>query len=259
MAARYEELRDKLLSWSNRDLEVFGSTEVAEGATDSKAHGQLYDFLRYAADKAYRTLRVPPLEKIYRVTLTDTHITNKCIGIPSDLTEFISITKIGQLQEDGTIRQLVCPIVYNEKVDYRTYRDSYAQHKTNFYWTRQRGNILFDDYGLTAGDVFEIYYYGRLTALNAVYPVDEVTVAAGIYPDLDATPSVEIVNWLRDENERIVLFGALAEAFTFLGEDEMTAKYMQLFKQEIDELNREEEMRKVSGGNIQVQYTSYLL
>ena len=257
MADRYDALVQKLLNWSNRDREVFGSTTTIQDQ-------QLKDFLRYAADKAYRTLRIPPLEKIYRITITQTHVDNKCFGIPSDLTEFISITKIGQQQRDAdgvatTINQLVYPVVYNEKVDYRTYRDSLAHKNTAYHWTRQRGNILFDNFGLVVDDVFEIYYYGRLTELDAVYPVDATTVAAGIYPDLDATPSVEVVNWLRDENERIVLFGALSEAFSYLGEDDMQAKYLQMFQQEIDELNREETMRTASGGNVQVQYSSGLI
>ena len=271
MATRYTELRDKLLNWTNRDPEVFGSTMVAEGATDSQSNAQLYDFLKYAADKAYRTLRIPPLEKVYRVTVDSEAATNSCIGIPSDLTEFISITKIGQsckIGEDAAvITQRINPIVYNEKIDYRTYRDSYAERTGIHYWTRQRGKILFanmppqvnyeaieDNNGVVTvtADVFEIYYYGRLTALNAVYP-------AGTMVDGNDIGGMEIVNWLRDENERILLFGALSEAFSYLGEDDMQAKYLQMFQQEIDELNREEEMRKSSGGNIQTQYSSFLI
>ena len=272
MAVHYEELRDKLLSWSNRDLEVFGSTTPLQTVSDpsfvnangdnwSRAEAQLYDFLRYAADKAYRTLRIPPLEKVYRITITADHVLNKCFGIPGDLTEFISISKIGQVQDDGTIIQIPCPVVYNEKVDYRTYRDSLAHKNTAYHWTRQRGNILFDDFGLQIGDVFELYYYGRLPALHALYPADTI-VSRPTADDPDATEDIsnhEIPNWLRDENERIVLFGGLAEAFSFLGEDDMQAKYLQMFQQEIDELNREETMRTASGGNTQIQYSSGLI
>ena len=272
MAARYEELRDKLLSWSNRDAEVFGSivplTTVsdtsfvnADGTNWSRAEAQLYDFLKYAADKAYRTLRIPVLEKVYRITITADHVTNKCFGIPADLTEFISITKIGQLQDNGVINQLVCPVVYNEKVDYRTYRDPLAHKNTAYHWTRQRGNILFDDFGLAVNDVFELYYYGRLTSLHATYPTGTI-IPAPTDDDPDATRDIsgmEIPNWLRDENERIVLFGGLSEAFSYLGEDDMQAKYLQMFQQEIDELNREETMRTASGGNTQIQYSSGLI
>ena len=293
MADRYDELVVKLLNWSNRDRDVFGNTTAIQDQ-------QLYDFLKYAADKAYRTLRVPPLEKVYRITITEAQVLNKCFGVPADLTEFISITKIGQLQDDGTIRQLVCPVVYNEKVDYRTYRDSLAHHNTANYWTRQRDQILIDDFGLAAGDVFEVYYYGRLSAINSRYPVTaqvynlnpnllimQTTTGDGsqtgealylvttstttvAYDTMDQVPDgstavttyfigEEIPNWLRDENERILLFGALSEAFSYLGEDDMQGKYLQMFQQEIDELNREERMRTASGGNTQIQYSSGLI
>ena len=48
---------------------------------------------------------------------------------------------------------------------------------------------------------------------------------------------INVPNWLREENERVVLFGALQEAFTYLQEEDQAAKYLQLFFQEIEELN----------------------
>ena len=60
----------------------------------------------------------------------------------------------------------------------------------------------------------------------------------------------EVGHWLRDENERILLFGALTEAFIYLEEDTMIDKYKTLFELEIEELNREEKMRQAVGGNV---------
>ena len=65
---------------------------------------------------------------------------------------------------------------------------------------------------------------------------------------------INVPNWLREENERVVLFGALQEAFTYLQEEDQAAKYLQLFFQEIDELNTEDKMRNASGGNVQVNF-----
>ena len=42
-----------------------------------------------------------------------------------------------------------------------------------------------------------------------------------------------VPNWLRDENERVVLMGALAEAFFYLQENEESQKYAALFQAEI--------------------------
>ena len=64
----------------------------------------------------------------------------------------------------------------------------------------------------------------------------------------------EIAHWLRDENERIVLFGALAEAFAYLQEDTMQQKYSQMFVDQINLINREETMRKALGGNVQINF-----
>ena len=64
----------------------------------------------------------------------------------------------------------------------------------------------------------------------------------------------ETYNWLRDDNERVLLMGALAEAFAYLQDDDQGAKYKQLFNQEVMELNDEDAKRNASGGNIQITY-----
>ena len=65
---------------------------------------------------------------------------------------------------------------------------------------------------------------------------------------------LHVPNWLRDENERILLMGALAEVFFYLQEDDQAQKYSALFQQEIQELNNEDVMRNASGGNVQVNF-----
>ena len=64
----------------------------------------------------------------------------------------------------------------------------------------------------------------------------------------------EIQHWLRDENERIVLFGALAEAFAYLQEEDMHQKYKQMFTEQIALINGEEKMRVARGGNLSVSF-----
>lgn len=63
-----------------------------------------------------------------------------------------------------------------------------------------------------------------------------------------------VYNWLRDDNERVLLMGALAEAFYYLQDDDQGQKYTQLFNQEITELNDEDNKRNASGGNVQVTF-----
>ena len=61
-------------------------------------------------------------------------------------------------------------------------------------------------------------------------------------------------NWLRDQNERVLLMGALAELFAYVQEDDQAQKYLQVFKSEIAELNDEDAKRNASGGNLQVNF-----
>lgn len=63
-----------------------------------------------------------------------------------------------------------------------------------------------------------------------------------------------VYNWLRDDNERVLLMGALAEAFYYLQDDDQGQKYTGLFNQEILELNDEDNKRNSSGGNVQVTF-----
>ena len=52
------------------------------------------------------------------------------------------------------------------------------------------------------------------------------------------------------------LYGALAECFAYLQEDDQAGKYTQLMMKEIEDLNEEDRARDASGGNVQVQYNA---
>ena len=74
---------------------------------------------------------------------------------------------------------------------------------------------------------------GNIVASFPAAPTSPVTATetvnlTGYYGSL--TP-----NWLREQNERVVLFGALAEVFAYLQEDDQAQKYAQIFFQEIQE------------------------
>ena len=301
MSRTYSQLIDLVRNWSNRDSEVLSNAIVA-------------DCLRYAADKAYRTLRIPPMEHTVRYTAAqlqaNTVASNNLVGsytelcIPDDLIEFMYIRSIDSAGR--TTR------MFNEKADLRTFLDLYAEKKNDFaYWARHGNNILvaagFGNAGSSYGSTgvgyeeqMELHYYRRLPALYARYDATIANARLGLLtevtemntlptgttgtPDV-APPTVRLIrtetggvvtftqvadqmdttmgslwygnyvpNWLRDENERILLMGALAEVFFYLQENEESQKYAALFMQEIEELNREDKMRHGSGGNVQVNY-----
>ena len=323
----YNALVNKVYDWANRDIDALPPQIVR-------------DSLRYAADTAYRTLRVPPLEKTVRwtnfpgtLTITDTStepatVTTMAIAniteletARSNLTDTQTSSYVGPLDTasvgTGNVYQSVTPLaipndliefihirgadlnglttrVFNEKADIRSFWDICNDHyNIAAFWSRQKNNVLLTPsfgnaargfYGGGSGPEFqlEMYYYGRLPALNATFDQTYVNWMGGNgtltidgtvtaytnqteaeYNALIAAPAVvtwvgmEVPHWLRDENEKVPLMGALGECFAYLQEDDQSQKYFNLFTKEIADLNDEDRMRDASGGNIQTQYTAY--
>jgi hypothetical protein len=289
MALTYTQLVALVRTWCNRDEEVVSDAIIQ-------------DALKYAADKAYRTLRVPPLENvaIYEKTLLQagTTASNNLQGsiteiqLPYDLIEFIQIREVDSA---GLTTR-----VFNEKLDIRTFNDALSEKYTNLnYWARQQ-NVVYLTPGFGAGstsnqaNTIELYYYRRLPALDAVYAVTVLNYNAGFLTTTGAGSSVpnskqlffnsntgttayatsadaqaasaggnvtnayyigtSTPNWLRDENQRILLFGALAEVFAYVQDDQQASKYNGAFLAEIAEANDEDAKRNASGGNLQVNF-----
>ena len=303
MARDYMGVIDLVRRWSNRDAEVLPNSIIA-------------DAIRYGADKAYRQLRIAPLEHTVNYTaeqlMAGTSSSNNRfasvteLAIPNDLIEFIQIRE----HDEGfrTTR------LFNEKADLRTFNDLYAEKYNDFaFWTRF-GNCIqlapgFGNVGTNFGSTgvgnstgIELHYYRRLPAFHARYDISAANanlglntrVADGVTAPMpvEGTPEVvptgnlfynattmqfmdipaglspvapegfasaavfgnSVPNWLKDENERVVLMGALAECFFYLQENDEAQKYAQLFTTEVQELNAEDVMRNASGGNIQMNF-----
>jgi len=129
MARTYTQFVSLVRDWCNKDTTVLSDSVIQ-------------DCLRYAADKAYRKLRVLPLENtitynstslIAATTVGNGFVPSKTeITIPSDLIEFIQIREI---DVNGQPTR-----VFNEKADLRTFND-WTSNKYNYsaFWTR-KGN-----------------------------------------------------------------------------------------------------------------------
>ena len=167
---RYDALMGKVLSWSNRDSEVLGQSLVN-------------DCLEYAADDAYRILRVPPLESIRTYTISSSQAATggRTLAIPHDLSSFIQLRRQENVQGGGQLG--ISPYtVYTAKNDIRSFYDIETCKPEYFRWTRQQNEIhVHPNY--QAGNVFELYYYRRLPVLNAVYVVNALN-ANGVNPTL---------------------------------------------------------------------------
>lgn len=284
MARTHSQFVSLVRDWSNKDSDVLSDTIIK-------------DALRYAADKAYRKLRVSAIENT--VTYSSSALTAATtagsglvpskteLAIPKDLIEFIQVREVDSL--DRTTR------LFNEKTDLRTFNDAYGEKHSNAFWSRQGNNIILSPGFLLAGTSgnptkVEIHYYRRLPDLDALYDINVANFNGGFLtesvsgatgaeslwivgsgdsavayatqadvPSGDTATETfyvgnEVANWLRDENERILLMGALAECFFYLQDDIQAQKYGQLFLQEIQELNDEDNQRNASGGNVQMHF-----
>ena len=166
MATTYAQTIQLVRNWVNRDTSALPDTIIMDG-------------MRWAADKAYRTLRVPPLEQTYDYESLILDSSDGTIlpifrfPIPGDLIEFILIR---ELTTTGTL-----VTVFNEKADVRTFRDDFAEkYNDQAYWTRERGNVLLRGFGLSANSRVQLYYYRRLPALNARFEVTIVNYNADV-------------------------------------------------------------------------------
>mgnify|MGYP003324173338 FL=1 len=106
----------------------------------------------------------------------------------------------------------------------------------------------------TSGGTTALHFVNGNTT-NAYLTSTEATAAAdGAGTNTANYIGTEVPNWLRDENEKILLYGALVEIFAFVGDDEQAAKYKIMFDGEIQELNDEDAKRNASGGNVQINF-----
>jgi len=171
--------------------------------------------------------------------------------------------------------------MYDERTDVKTFYDFNDNIGYTNYFTRKGGKILAAGLA-TEGHVLELFYYRRLPALDArsILPVSLTLAAAQASPDIyevvstaqyDALPYLEqrtyelvetsyvryineVFNWLKDHNERVLLFGALHRVFDFLQEEDQSQKYKARFMESVQELNEEERNRNMSAGQTVVRF-----
>lgn len=171
--------------------------------------------------------------------------------------------------------------VINETTNSRVFYDFNDNTRFINYFTRKGTNILVAG-DFEEGDVFELFYYRRLPALDARATVPSTVTLATAQADSDTyevkTASeydaltvlekrtyqelegsyvryvAELANWLKDHNERVLLFGALYRCFDYLQEDQQAEKYRARFNDAIAELNQEEKKRKLSAGQTTIAF-----
>ena len=214
----YTELVALVRTWSNRDEEVVSDDIIK-------------DSLRYAADKAYRSLRVPPLENVatYAKTELEAATTNNTqlqsskteIKVPFDLIEIIQIKELDSAGGTTRVANSIELLYYRRlpALDAK-YAVTVLNYKAGFL--------------TTSGGTTALHFVNGDTT-NAYATATEATAAdtGGAGTNSANYIGTEVPNWLRDQNERILLYGALVEVFAYVQDDQQAAKYKLMFDNEI--------------------------
>tara|TARA_X000001036_G_C20609964_1_gene778589 strand:+ start:238 stop:1110 length:873 start_codon:yes stop_codon:yes gene_type:complete len=271
--------------WSNKDSSVLSDTRIQDCLR--YAADKCYRNLRVAALENTITYNSTALTA---ATTTGTNYlpSQTDVTLPSDLIEFIQIREIDV--NGRTCRVFNEKTDLRTFNDWSALKTSYI----GYFSRQGNTLLLAPGFGqansLSTADKIELHYYRRLPALNAAYDVTPANYAANFLTQ-DNTAAVslffvngdtntayatqseataadtgsagtnnakykgnEAANWLRDENERVLLMGALSEVFYYLQDDDQGVKYKKLFDQEVFELNDEDTKRNAAGGNVQVNF-----
>jgi len=186
--------------------------------------------------------------------------------------------------------------VFNEVSDSRTFFDLYSEKYSVYNWMWQDNKIFIHPQLAVGAEVEIHYFkrLPSLNATYNVAPINYITsltdqqqpyltlVETGgtnLYfstlngvtkcfstfeaATLYATPVTtkmyvgnEVPHWLRDQNERLLIWGGLYNLGAYLFDDKMEQRYQKKFEENIYSLNREEKWRRASGGNVQVNFNT---
>jgi hypothetical protein len=276
----FDALVGKVRDWSNK-------REV-----NTLPDSVIQDCLKYSADDCYKLLRIPPLEHIVTYTVgQDDNTEDKrftSFPIPSNLSEFIYIRNIND--------QAYNSIVFNQVTDARTFLDPYANKYSQYNWMwldnkikvspqLEVGDTLEIAYYRRLPDLSAKYvvtpqnYIISISDANQPYLTlvqsggtnlffatkDGITKCFSTFAEAEAyDPTVttkmyigkEAPNWLRDSNEKLLLWGALKYVGNYIADEAMEAKYNKSFIEHIGMLNNEEKFRRAKGGNVQINFNT---
>ncbi len=276
----YTKFVDTIHKYSNRDSDVL-------------PNDLLKTFCDMACDNIYKDLRVAPLEYVYTydALTADTDM----LPVPGDAASFIQIRK---LDSDGDVDRVYNSRSdirsfhtdgYKDMRDFHFTREGnnfiiYPKGKTGdvyqvFYYRRLPS--VYARYAVVEGNyALGILYYGATAddcrdALLAA-EIDNTVVDAPNLADPELESEITYVdgtgtipagyyvgmlapNWLRDENQSMLLYGTLREVYIYLQDVEKAQGFDTLFNNAVTELNNEDKRSKASGGILTTHYSSHLL
>jgi hypothetical protein len=168
------------------------------------------DFITLGEARIYRDVRIRAME----ASLSDT-IASGVIAVPSDYVALKNVYVSG-----SPVTRLV-----RKDADYiyRKYPTRSSDSKPKFI-AQEGGNFIFGP-----------------------YPDSAYTIAGTYYKRLPALSDSNTTNWFTDNAPDVLLYACLAEAWSFIGDQEEMAKYEALYERAKNMINLEEQRERRSG------------
>lgn len=272
----YTKFVDNIHKYSNRDSDVLPNNLIKL-------------FVDLACDNVYKDLRAAPLEYVYTYDAL-TEATDR-IPVPGDSASFIQIRR---LDSNGDVDRVYNSRSDMRSFHTDEYKDNHEFHfarEGNYFILYPKGSIgdvyevfyyrrlpsVYARFAVTEGNyALGLLYYGATQedALNALLAAEvdaSVSEAANLADPtiesnivyVDGTGSIPVgyyvgvlaPNWLRDENQSMILYGTLREVYIYLQDIEKASAFQGLFREAIQELNEEDKRSRVSGGIVTTHFS----
>jgi hypothetical protein len=280
MAKTYTELVDSIHLYTNRDEKVI-------------PYALAKQFIDFSTNDIYNKLRIPPLEAI--INFGAATADGNLVPIPEDLIEFIqfrqldSVGRVDKIYENrADIKSFYLSDVSKFNTHYYTrettsiviFPDFETGDEFQLVYYRRLPAVYSRD-AVTKGNFdTDLVYFSAVSKADLESIVDtaepnarvrdpdisdkyirEITAPDTDFPDLSSGFYLGKLsqNWVRDDQQSLVLHGALAEAYGYLHDTAKQERYIALFQEGIAEENREARLRTVRGGTAQTHFSSKLL
>ena len=281
---KYDALVAKVRDWSNKP-------EVNTIPDDV-----IKDCLNYSADFCFQELRIPPLEHIITYTMAaSNNLESSLYSVlesPSNLLDFIYI-RVKPQDITNSSESIVFNEVTDSRTFLDAYSGKYSDYR--FMWLNDKIKIAPQIEADATIEIAYHRRLPDLDATYSVIPINYiVSIASAEQPYLtesaesgsitlyfatsnsilkvfassdEATAYDPVVtsntyvgkespNWMRDSNERTLLFGALKYIGAYLFDDTMEQRYTAKMAEEIKRMNSEEKFRRARGGNVQTHFNT---
>lgn len=277
----YTQLVDRIHKYTNRDSTVLPNDLVRQ-------------FADIACDNVYKDMRAAPLEYVF--TYPALLVETDKLAVPGDSAAFIQLRKLDDDGEVDCVFNARSDMRSFHAEQFKNWSEPhYTREGNNFviYPEGKIGDVYEVFYYRRLPSVYARYavnednyalgllYFGAsaaaaeaaLLAAEADTTVNEDATTADptIVNNIifeDGTGAIPVgyyvgllaPNWLRDENQSMLLYGALREAYIYLQNEERAISFDQLMRTQISELNDEDKRSRVGGGIATTHYSGgYLL